>query len=117
MRLEVNVGNGVHVRVNEPGEDALAREIDLRDGALSLDLSAHAVFRSYSEDNFIIRLFNPTNKLMKGSLALYPGIKEAWLANLNEEKKGKISPQSDGSILIELGPKKISTINITPKCK
>ncbi|MDY6935472.1 MAG: glycoside hydrolase family 38 C-terminal domain-containing protein [Spirochaetota bacterium] len=81
------------------------------------ELMVSAIKKSYSEDNFIIRLFNPTNKLMKGSLALYPGIKEAWLANLNEEKKGKISPQSDGSILIELGPKKISTINITPKCK
>ena len=75
-------------------------------------LMVSAIKKAYSENNMIIRLFNPTNKSLKGSLEILHGIKKAWLTDFNEEKKEKIPVQSDKSILLEVGPKKIMTISI-----
>ena len=74
-----------------------------------------AIKKAYQEDAIIIRLFNPTEKYLKGSLEIFPGIKKAWLTDLNEEKIEKIAIQSDGSISIKAGPKKIITISISPQ--
>ena len=63
----------------------------------------------------IIRLFNPTGKNVKGSLEIFPGIKEAWLVDLNEEKKETMPVQPNGSLLFEAGSKKIVTIRIAPE--
>jgi len=77
-------------------------------------LMVSAIKKAYSDNNIIIRLFNPTNKSLKGTLEIFCGIKRAWLTDLNEEKKEKIPVQSDKSVLLEVGPKKIMTISITP---
>ncbi len=72
-----------------------------------------AIKKAYIDDNVIIRLFNPTKRRLKGTLSIWCGIKEAWLTDLNEEKREAIPVQSDGSIPIEAGPKKIITISLS----
>ncbi|MDY6853605.1 MAG: glycoside hydrolase family 38 C-terminal domain-containing protein [Thermodesulfobacteriota bacterium] len=78
-------------------------------------LFVSAIKKAYSDNDLIIRLFNPSGKNIKGSLEVFPGIKEAWLVDLNEEKKETIPVQPDGSLLIEGGSKKIVTIRIVPE--
>ena len=79
------------------------------------ELLVSAIKKAYNGNDVIIRLFNPTEQYINGSLAILSGIKEAWLTDFNEEKKKKIPVRSDGIILIEAGPKKIITISILPK--
>jgi alpha-mannosidase len=78
------------------------------------ELMVSAIKKSYNDDEVIIRLFNPTGKLLRGSLDILPGIKDAWLTDLNEEKKRKIPVRSNGTITLEVEPKKIITISIMP---
>jgi mannosylglycerate hydrolase len=79
------------------------------------ELMVSAIKKSYSGDEVIIRLFNPTGKFLRGSLEILHGIKDAWLTDLNEEKKRKITVLSNGTITLEVEPKKIITISIRPK--
>ncbi|MDY6969907.1 MAG: glycoside hydrolase family 38 C-terminal domain-containing protein [Spirochaetota bacterium] len=81
------------------------------------ELLVSAIKKSYSDDNLIIRLFNPSEKKIKGILAILYVIKDAWLADLNENKVKKLPVLKDGSISIEVEPKKIITLSITPKNK
>ena len=114
----------VYREENRYNIDIKSAEIPWQKGKLPLQLSfvlikpdelmVSAIKKAYSNDNIIIRLFNPTSKYIKGSIEIYPGIKEAWTADLNEEKKNAIHVQIDGTILIEAGPKKIITISILP---
>jgi mannosylglycerate hydrolase len=79
------------------------------------ELMVSAIKKSYSDEEVIIRLFNPTGKSLRGSLDFMPGIKKAWFTDLNEEKKRKIPVRSNGTITLEVKPKKIITISIQPK--
>ena len=78
-------------------------------------LLVSAIKKAYSEDNIIIRLFNTTAKPLEGILEILPGIRRAWLADLNEEKKKRISVRKDGSIALKVEPKEIVTVSIVPK--
>ncbi|MFC1895705.1 alpha-mannosidase [Thermodesulfobacteriota bacterium] len=78
------------------------------------ELMVSAIKKAYSDDNVILRLFNPTRRSMKGNLEIFSGIKEAWLADLNEERKRQIPVLTDGSISFEAEAKKIVTISIAP---
>jgi len=75
-------------------------------------LMVSAIKKAYSNDNLIIRLFNPTGKTVKGNLKIFPGITKAWLADLNEEKQAKIPVRSNGSIPLNVKPKKIVTVSV-----
>jgi len=77
-------------------------------------LMVSAIKKAYTDNNIIIRLFNPTKKSLKGTMEILHGINKAWVTDLNEDKKEKIPVRSDKSILLEVGPKKIMTISITP---
>jgi len=78
-------------------------------------LLVSAIKKAYSEDNIIIRLFNTTARSVEGILEILPGIRRAWLADLNEEKKKQISVRKDGSIALKVEPKEIVTVSIVPK--
>lgn len=62
-------------------------------------------------DTLVLRLFNPTLKNISANLKFYRSIKEAWLTNMNEERKGKL-PVNDNIISIQFGHKKIITCEI-----
>jgi mannosylglycerate hydrolase len=79
------------------------------------ELMVSAVKKAYSDNDLIIRLFNPTGKFLKGRVGILHGIKQAWLADLNEEKKKKIPVRKDGMAFVEVGPKKIVTVRLNQK--
>jgi len=76
------------------------------------ELMVSAIKKAYNDNDLIVRLFNPTGKLLKGRVGILHGIKQAWLADLNEEKKKKIPVGKDGMAFVEVGPKKIVTVRL-----
>ncbi len=62
-------------------------------------------------DSYVLRLFNPTRKAVKGSLKLFKPIKKAWLTNMNEEHDKELKP-AGSNLSIAVGPKKIVTVEI-----
>jgi alpha-mannosidase len=57
----------------------------------------------------IVRIFNPTDKTVKGALKLFKPIKQAWLTNLNEERE--IEVKSNGTLIpVKIGKRKIVTM-------
>ncbi len=77
------------------------------------NLMISAVKCAEKSKNVIIRVYNPTSKLIKGTLMLYKRPIAARLLNLNEEKIDNNDLKIDGnSIEIEAGAKKILTIEL-----
>jgi mannosylglycerate hydrolase len=59
--------------------------------------------------NYIVRLFNPTGRAVNGKLKIFKKVKKAWLTNLNEERREKLTPK--GSVIaFKADKKKIVTI-------
>jgi len=77
-------------------------------------LMVSAIKKAYGEENLIIRLFNTTARSLVGTLEILPGIRRAWLTDLNEEKKKRIAVRKDGSISFAAGPKQLCTVSIQP---
>jgi alpha-mannosidase len=65
-------------------------------------------------ENFVVRVFNPTEKAVSGSLKLWKAVNGAWLTNLNEEREKEIKC-SGKTIPIKAGKKKIVTIEFSLK--
>ncbi len=78
-------------------------------------LMVSAVKKAYGNDDLIIRLFNTTARSLQGSLAILPGIRRAWLADMNEEKTAPLAVCEDGSISLKVEAKKIITLRLVPK--
>ena len=62
-------------------------------------------------DTLVLRLFNPTNKKIVGKIRTYSQIKEAWLTNMNEERREEIKAEKN-SLTVEFGKKKINTCEV-----
>jgi len=58
---------------------------------------------------YIVRLFNPTDRSINGSLKVCKPIKCAWLTNMNEEHREKLKP-SGAKLPLKIGKKKIVTV-------
>ncbi len=93
------------------GLPACAAFVRIRPGRLMVS----AIKKAYGDENLIIRLFNTTARTLVGTLEILPGIRRAWLADLNEEKKKRIAVGKDGSIAFPAGPKQIVTLSILPR--
>jgi len=59
--------------------------------------------------SYVVRLFNPTDMPVSGVLRLFKPVKKAWLTNLNEEREKVLKPAAN-SIPVEVGKKKIVTV-------
>jgi mannosylglycerate hydrolase len=79
------------------------------------DLMVSCVKKAYKDGHLIVRFYNPTGRKCKGRLELATGIKEAWIANLNEKKQTKIPVKKDQSLNFDVAAKKIMTIAILPQ--
>ncbi len=62
-------------------------------------------------DTLVLRMFNPTLKDISANIRFFRSVKEAWLTNMNEERKKKL-PVNDNSISIQFGHKKIVTCEV-----
>jgi len=83
-------------------------EVEPKEIALSMLKQAE------KRETIVVRLFNPTDSEISGKVNFHQNIKEAWLINLNEERKEEL-PLKGSSISINFGVKKIVTIEIIPK--
>ena len=61
------------------------------------------------EDSFVLRVFNPSDKPVEGTISVFKPIKKAWLTNLNEERETALKPVGK-TLKVKLGKKKIATI-------
>ena len=75
------------------------------------EISLSTMKRAEKRDSLILRLFNPTEKEVVGKVNFHKDIKEAWLTNMNEERRDEIKFENN-SIVVNFGAKKIVTIEI-----
>jgi len=64
------------------------------------------------KSSYIVRLFNPADRAVNGSLKLWKPIKKAWLTNMNEERREEIESKG-GTVKLRVGKKKILTVELT----
>lgn len=83
--------------------------LELRGAQLQLSAFKRAEYRP---ESYIVRIFNPSSKAIRGSLHTFRPIKKAWLTNLNEERMEPLTPK-DKTLRLNVGKKKIVTIEFT----
>jgi mannosylglycerate hydrolase len=85
-------------------------------GMLSLapeSLVVSALKRAEDRESFIVRLFNPTDEHLSGELRLCAPIREAFMANLNEERISALETDESGTLLrVPVPPGKIITVEL-----
>ena len=75
------------------------------------NLAISSFKKAERSEGLILRVFNPTWEDMEGSITFWQDIKEAWLTNLNEERREQLQPE--GKVLTLCVPKKkIMTIEM-----
>jgi len=62
-------------------------------------------------NTLVLRLFNTTDKEIVGRIHTFSSIKQAWLTNMNEERRKKLKTEKN-SLTIDFGKKKIVTCKI-----
>ncbi len=77
-------------------------------------LIASAIKKAYGDENVILRLLNTTSRTLKGIVEILPGIRRAWLTDLNEEKVRRLPVQRNGSLSFEVRPKEMVTLQLVP---
>lgn len=87
-------------------------------GFLSIEpenLICSAFKKAEERDSYILRLFNPTDRMLQGEIRLAVPLKEAYVTNLNEEREHELSLVGGNSINIAIHSNKIITIEMLPK--
>jgi len=79
------------------------------------ELILSAMKKCDTRDSVILRFFNPTEKELTGTIKFWRPIKKAQITNLNEEPLKELTPKNDGSLQLEVGHKKIVTLEINFK--
>jgi alpha-mannosidase len=80
-------------------------EIEAKDIVLS------ALKKCEHRDTLVLRLYNPTLKEIDANIKFFRLIHEAWLTNMNEERREKL-PVNDNTVSIHFGHKKIVTCEV-----
>jgi len=70
-----------------------------------------ALKRCEDRDTLVLRMFNPTSQEVDGRVKCGPPVKEAWLTNMNEERRERLPVQRD-AVSIPFGHKKIVTVEL-----
>ncbi|MBN8460069.1 MAG: alpha-mannosidase [Verrucomicrobia bacterium] len=69
--------------------------------------------KSEDRDTFVLRLFNPVPETVTATLRLPCPVRNAWLANLDEERLEPLAADGN-SVAVTAGPNKIITVEIAP---
>ncbi|MBN2317402.1 MAG: hypothetical protein JXM79_25995, partial [Sedimentisphaerales bacterium] len=77
----------------------------------SKDIILSTLKKCEYRDSLVLRLFNPTLKDVDTKITFFRPIKEAWLTNMNEERREQL-PVNDNVLSIRFGPKKIVTCEV-----
>ena len=70
-----------------------------------------ALKKCEQRDSLVLRIYNPTDSEVDARVTCHLPLKEAWLTNLNEERRRPL-PVDNGIIPVAMGHKKIATIEI-----
>ena len=74
-------------------------------------ISLSALKKCDERDSIILRLFNPTDDQVEGLVRCYWPVAEAWLTNMNEERREKL--KVDGNCVpVPFGKKQIVTLEL-----
>ncbi len=74
-------------------------------------LSISALKKGQDRDSVVIRVFNPTDGQVEGTVKAHGPPAEAWLTNMNEKRLERLEP--DGCrVPLEVGAKKIRTLEL-----
>ena len=73
------------------------------------ELVVSAIKKAEDRDTYVVRLFNPTEAIVKGSIEVFSVIKEAYKTNLNEKRLEDIMVKDGHRIDIEVKRNKIVT--------
>ncbi len=117
---EGNWTNGVYAQAEEANLPLEPAQVGPHKGTLPKSMSfleleganlQLTVFKR-AEDrprSYIVRLFNPTDKPVKGALKLFKPVKQAWLTNLNEEREKELKPVKN-ALRLTIAAKRIVTV-------
>jgi mannosylglycerate hydrolase len=75
------------------------------------DIVLSALKKCEYRDSIVLRLFNPTLKDIGANIRFFRPVKEAWLTNMNEERREKL-PVVENIVSIQFGHKKIVTCEV-----
>ena len=112
--------NGVYDEAEDLNQPLEAAQVGPHKGALAKQLSFLEIagknlqLTSFkrAEDrkgSYVVRLFNPTNRTVNGSIKVFKPLKRAWLTNLNEEREEALKPAGD-TVKLKVPKKKIVTV-------
>jgi alpha-mannosidase len=74
-----------------------------------------AVKRAEDSMALIVRLYNPSDGATHAALSLPLPLRSAALSNLQETEVEALPIQADGSVVVEIAPKKIVTLRLEPE--
>ncbi|MBL8152634.1 MAG: hypothetical protein JNM70_00500 [Anaerolineae bacterium] len=74
-----------------------------------------AVKRAEDSEALMVRLYNPSDRATQAVLSLPVRLRSAGLADLQEVETGALAIQADGSVTVEIAPKKIVTVRLEPE--
>ena len=75
------------------------------------EIQLSSLKKAERSDSLILRLFNPTNMEIEGVIKTFKEIKEAWITNMNEERREQLEVKGN-SVKVKFGHKKIVTVEI-----
>ena len=75
------------------------------------ELALSAMKRCETRNTLVLRLFNPTDREISGELMFHRAVKEAWLTNMNEERREQVECNGRKARLV-VAKKKIITMEI-----
>jgi mannosylglycerate hydrolase len=76
------------------------------------NLIVSAFKRAEDRESCIVRVFNPTNKTIQGTIKLAGPVKQAFLVDLNETRKRKLAVEKSGVVKVSVGSNKIVTVEL-----
>lgn len=89
--------------------------LPLKQGFMSVspdNLVVSALKKAEDRNSIIIRLFNPTDNELGGTIKIYSPIREAYLTNLNEERQEALNVIDKNTVAIRAASNKIITVEL-----
>jgi alpha-mannosidase len=78
----------------------------------SNDIVLSALKKHEQRNSVVLRLFNPTSSEISTNVKFHVPVKEAWITNMNEERKDKLDLADEHIVSLTFGHKKILTCEV-----
>ena len=71
-----------------------------------------ALKRAEDRESWIVRVFNPTDDVLEGTVRVAATVREAWLVDLNEQRVGEAAVATDGAVRVRVPRGRILTLEL-----